>query len=76
MMRSDNSSTSSALFLPLKSNFRIDLLTLVICGPADTPFDTTPFLIDLWLPSNYPNEPPKASSNNSTINPNLQKKNR
>ncbi|PAV92048.1 hypothetical protein WR25_22706 [Diploscapter pachys] len=40
---------------------RIDLLTLVICGPADTPFDTTPFLIDLWLPSNYPNEPPKAS---------------
>ncbi|PAV66293.1 hypothetical protein WR25_01245 [Diploscapter pachys] len=53
---------------------RLDLFTAVIVGPVGTPFDSTPFVFDIWLPGNYPNEPPKVFYNvNSSVrlNPNL-----
>lgn len=43
--------------------YRLDLFTAVIIGPVGTPFDSTPFVFDVWLPDNYPNEPPKVGLN-------------
>lgn len=55
---------------------RLDLLRCLIIGPADTPYEYAPFLIDLYLGPNYPREPPTAHFHSWTagmgrINPNL-----
>jgi ubiquitin-conjugating enzyme E2 O len=55
---------------------RLDLLRTLILGPADTPYESAPFLIDLYLPPNYPAVPPVAHFHSWTsglgrINPNL-----
>ena len=55
---------------------RLDLLRCLIIGPRDTPYENAPFLIDLHLPTNFPNEPPTAHFHSWTsglgrINPNL-----
>jgi ubiquitin-conjugating enzyme E2 O len=55
---------------------RLDLLRCLIVGPADTPYEYCPFVIDLHLGPNFPNEPPKAHFHSWTsglgrINPNL-----
>jgi ubiquitin-conjugating enzyme E2 O len=55
---------------------RLDLLRAIILGPADTPYEFAPFLIDLFLPPNYPSVPPIAHFHSWTsglgrINPNL-----
>ena len=39
---------------------RLDLLRCLIVGPADTPYEYCPFVIDLHLGPNFPKEPPKA----------------
>lgn len=55
---------------------RIDLLRALILGPADTPYESAPFVIDLYLPPTYPSVPPIAHFHSWTsglgrINPNL-----
>lgn len=55
---------------------RLDLLRCLIVGPKDTPYENAPFLIDLFLPENFPNEPPTAHFHSWTsglgrVNPNL-----
>lgn len=55
---------------------RLDLLRCLIIGPANTPYEYAPFLIDLHLGPNYPREPPTAhfhswTSGMGRINPNL-----
>jgi ubiquitin-conjugating enzyme E2 O len=55
---------------------RLDLLRCLIIGPADTPYEYCPFVIDLHLGSDYPSRPPKAHFHSWTsglgrINPNL-----
>ena len=55
---------------------RLDLLRALILGPADTPYEFAPFLIDLYLPPSYPSTPPIAHFHSWTsglgrINPNL-----
>jgi ubiquitin-conjugating enzyme E2 O len=55
---------------------RLDLLRCLIIGPKDTPYEYAPFLIDLFLPPNYPTAPPIAHFHSWTsglgrINPNL-----
>ena len=55
---------------------RLDLLRCLIIGPADTPYEHAPFVIDLHLGPTYPLEPPTAHFHSWTsglgrINPNL-----
>ncbi|EXJ57563.1 hypothetical protein A1O7_07911 [Cladophialophora yegresii CBS 114405] len=55
---------------------RLDLLRCLIIGPKDTPYENAPFLIDLYLPERFPDEPPTAHFHSWTsglgrINPNL-----
>jgi ubiquitin-conjugating enzyme E2 O len=55
---------------------RLDLIRCLIVGPADTPYEFAPFVIDLQLGSKFPNAPPKAHFHSWTgglgrINPNL-----
>ncbi|RMZ79795.1 hypothetical protein DV738_g3222, partial [Chaetothyriales sp. CBS 135597] len=59
----------------------LSLLRCLIIGPADTPYENAPFLIDLVLPPNYPAHPPKAHFHSWTsglgrINPNLYEEGR
>ncbi|RMD40938.1 hypothetical protein DV735_g4185, partial [Chaetothyriales sp. CBS 134920] len=54
----------------------LSLLRCLIIGPADTPYENAPFLIDLVLPPSYPAQPPTAHFHSWTsglgrINPNL-----
>ncbi|EXJ87904.1 hypothetical protein A1O1_04831 [Capronia coronata CBS 617.96] len=55
---------------------RLDLLRCLIIGPRDTPYESAPFLIDLYLPEGYPETPPTAHFHSWTsglgrINPNM-----
>ncbi|GMT21235.1 hypothetical protein PFISCL1PPCAC_12532 [Pristionchus fissidentatus] len=53
---------------------RLDLMTLVIFGPADTPFELTPFHFDIHIPDNFPAAPPKVhyyAWSQEQLNPNL-----
>jgi ubiquitin-conjugating enzyme E2 O len=55
---------------------RLDLLRCLIIGPKDTPYESAPFLIDLYLGEKFPDEPPTAhfhswTSGMGRINPNL-----
>lgn len=55
---------------------RLDLLRCLIIGPRDTPYEDAPFLIDLYLPEEFPDQPPTAHFHSWTsglgrINPNL-----
>jgi ubiquitin-conjugating enzyme E2 O len=55
---------------------RLDLLRALIVGPADTPYEFAPFVIDIRLPPGYPNLPPQAffyshTDGSGPINPNL-----
>ncbi|KIV79950.1 hypothetical protein PV11_07489 [Exophiala sideris] len=55
---------------------RLDLLRCLIIGPRDTPYENAPFLIDLYLPEDFPDRPPTAHFHSWTsglgrINPNL-----
>lgn len=55
---------------------RLDLLRCLIVGPRDTPYESAPFLVDLYLPARFPDEPPTAHFHSWTsglgrINPNL-----
>lgn len=55
---------------------RLDLLRCLIIGPRDTPYESAPFLVDLYLPARFPDEPPTAHFHSWTsglgrINPNL-----
>jgi len=54
----------------------LDLLRVIILGPIDTPYEYAPFVIDLYLDSTFPIQPPKAYFHSWTggagpINPNL-----
>ena len=55
---------------------RLDLMRCLIIGPPDTPYEYAPFLVDLYLPPQYPVVPPLAHFHSWTsglgrINPNL-----
>ena len=55
---------------------RLDLFRILIIGPLDTPYEFAPFLIDMRLPSDYPQAPPEAyfhswTSSHGPVNPNL-----
>ncbi|XP_027119536.1 putative ubiquitin-conjugating enzyme E2 38 isoform X1 [Coffea arabica] len=52
---------------------RIDLLRAVIIGAAGTPYHDGLFFLDIVLPSDYPNQPPKVyyHAHGLRLNPNL-----
>ncbi|GAB7358896.1 hypothetical protein MBLNU230_g4117t1 [Neophaeotheca triangularis] len=60
---------------------RLDLLRVLIVGPEETPYANAPFLIDIYLPPQFPTDPPqcffhslvasRALGGNYRINPNL-----
>ncbi|KAF8078774.1 hypothetical protein FPV67DRAFT_1466416 [Lyophyllum atratum] len=55
---------------------RTDLLRSLILGPANTPYQDAPFMIDWMLDSNFPHSPPLAhfhswTNGNGRVNPNL-----
>lgn len=55
---------------------RLDILRCLIIGPADTPYEFAPFLVDLHLSATFPNAPPQAHFHSWTsglgrVNPNL-----
>jgi baculoviral IAP repeat-containing protein 6 len=41
------------------SSSRLDVIKVMIVGPAGTPYENGLFEFDLFCPSNYPHEPPK-----------------
>lgn len=52
----------------------MDLLTFMIEGPNETPYENGLFLFDIYLPHNFPSHPPKAhyiSFWHHRLNPNL-----
>ncbi|RDB28833.1 putative ubiquitin-conjugating enzyme E2 24 [Hypsizygus marmoreus] len=55
---------------------RTDLLRSLILGPANTPYEDAPFMIDWRLDSDFPHSPPIAhfhswTNGNGRVNPNL-----
>jgi ubiquitin-conjugating enzyme E2 O len=55
---------------------RLDLIRVLMIGPADTPYEHAPFLIDFHLGSSYPSDPPEAffhswTTGTGPVNPNL-----
>ncbi|KAF2653577.1 hypothetical protein K491DRAFT_661788 [Lophiostoma macrostomum CBS 122681] len=55
---------------------RPDVMKFVIIGPSDTPYENGLFEFDLWVPGNYPYEPPKVwfigtDRGQLAVNPNL-----
>jgi ubiquitin-conjugating enzyme E2 O len=55
---------------------RLDLLRVLMIGPEDTPYEYAPFVIDLYLSSEYPQYAPEAffhswTNGNGPVNPNL-----
>lgn len=53
---------------------RIDLLSVMICGPAKTPYENGLFLFDIQLSPDYPRSPPLVhyiSYSSERLNPNL-----
>jgi ubiquitin-protein ligase len=57
-------------------NDRVDVMRAMIVGPQDTPYDLGLFVFDIYLPPNYPEEPPKVlfvtnGKGSFRFNPNL-----
>mmetsp|Transcript_26785 Transcript_26785/g.43077 ORF Transcript_26785/g.43077 Transcript_26785/m.43077 type:complete len:699 (-) Transcript_26785:1639-3735(-) len=52
-------SWGSGIFIRTDEN-RPDVMCAMILGPEDTPYANGAFVFDIWLPSNYPNVPPKV----------------
>ncbi|RWS25180.1 hypothetical protein B4U80_01458, partial [Leptotrombidium deliense] len=53
---------------------RLDLFSVMICGPKETPYEDGVFLFDIQLPATYPNVPPVVhyySYCSKRMNPNL-----
>ncbi|KAF2270792.1 hypothetical protein CC78DRAFT_588598 [Lojkania enalia] len=55
---------------------RLDLMKMLIVGPAGTPYENGLFEFDLWCPGNYPYEAPKVTFKGTrggsiSFNPNL-----
>lgn len=57
---------------------RMDLMSIMITGPIDTPYEGSLFFFDVMLPPTYPNKQPKAKyipfhddSSHSQIHPNI-----
>ncbi|KAK5175640.1 uncharacterized protein LTR77_000779 [Saxophila tyrrhenica] len=60
---------------------RMDLIRVLFVGPAETPYADAPFVVDFYLPSTFPTDPPHAHFHNWTaesslggvgrVNPNL-----
>lgn len=60
---------------------RLDLFRVLFVGPEDTPYATAPFIMDFYLPTDYPHAPPQAFFHSWTgdsgmggigrVNPNL-----
>jgi ubiquitin-protein ligase len=53
---------------------RLDIMKVMIIGPAGTPYENGLFEFDLLCPSDYPNKPPKMEFKNTggkRFNPNL-----
>eukprot|EP00472_Partenskyella_glossopodia_P012878 CAMPEP_0197517684 /NCGR_PEP_ID=MMETSP1318-20131121/2726_1 /TAXON_ID=552666 /ORGANISM="Partenskyella glossopodia, Strain RCC365" /LENGTH=1160 /DNA_ID=CAMNT_0043067459 /DNA_START=76 /DNA_END=3558 /DNA_ORIENTATION=+ len=59
-------------------NTRMDIMRACIIAPGDAPYENGVFFFDLWIPTNYPQSPPKCkiiTTNRGTtrFNPNLYK---
>ncbi|KAF9156438.1 hypothetical protein DFQ26_009358 [Actinomortierella ambigua] len=55
---------------------RLDLLRVLVAGPEQTPYEDALFMFDLYLPDQFPQQPPRAYFHSWTggvgrINPNL-----
>eukprot|EP00762_Andalucia_godoyi_P002090 ANDGO_02499.mRNA.1 Putative ubiquitin-conjugating enzyme E2 38 len=53
---------------------RLDLMSFIIVGTPDTPYEDVPFMFDLQFSASYPNEPPRlqfVSLISSKLHPNL-----
>lgn len=53
---------------------RLDVLSLLIMGPEDTPYEGNMFVFDVQLHADYPHHPPTCYYHNrceGRLNPNL-----
>jgi ubiquitin-protein ligase len=55
---------------------RLDVLKILITGPADTPYEGGCFVFDMFLPADYPQKPPcclitTTGGSRVRFNPNL-----
>lgn len=69
------SSLPSGIFVRVWES-RIDLMRVLIIGPAGTPYEYAPFLIDFYFGQDFPNSPPLSffhswTDSHGRINPNL-----
>jgi len=70
-----SSSLPDGIFVRVDEN-RMDIIKVLIIGPAGTPYENGCFFFDLFLPSDYPNSCPKmvsltTGSHAFRFNPNL-----
>jgi baculoviral IAP repeat-containing protein 6 len=68
-------SLPAGIFVKFGSS-RPDIMKFIIIGPSDTPYENGMFEFDMWMPGNYPYEPPKVwfmgtDCGQLSINPNL-----
>ena len=66
---------STSIFV-VTTDENMQKMKCLITGPEDTPYSNGCFIFDIYIPSNYPNEPPKfnlVTTGNGTVrfNPNL-----
>lgn len=66
---------SSSVFVRYDEN-NMQLIKALIIGPEDTPYENGCFEFDIFIPNNYPNEPPKVNLQTTgngkfRFNPNL-----
>ena len=66
---------SSSVFVRYDEN-NMQLIKALIIGPEDTPYENGCFEFDIFIPNNYPNEPPKVNIQTTgdgkvRFNPNL-----
>ena len=50
---------NSSIYVKVDTN-RPFILQALITGPSGTPYDSGCFLFDIYVPTNYPNDPPKG----------------
>jgi len=64
---------SAAIYVAMDPEV-LSVLRVLITGPRDTPYDSGCFIFDIFIPKNFPNNPPKVymlNTGNKRFNPNL-----
>lgn len=64
---------NSSIFLRADEN-NLNIMSILVTGPPDTPYEDGVFMFDIYIPTDYPNSPPLMKMKNTNgfrFNPNL-----